>query len=132
MDSATTARDPDLEPDRDPDLDQLFQALSDGTRREIITRLTRGEATLSELAEPFDLTMPGLSKHVGVLERAGIVEKRRRGRSRYCRLKPERLAVADEWIRTQTAFWHHRLDGLESFLADDSTGTDNDPTGTGS
>ncbi len=112
--------------DRAPDLDQVFQALSDRTRREIITRLTEGEATLSELAEPFDLTMPGLSKHVGVLERAGIVEKRRRGRSRYCRLLPERLVVADEWIRTQTAFWNDRLDGLEAFLAASEDNADED------
>ncbi len=101
------------------DLDRIFGALSDSTRRQIIVRLTQGEATLSELAEPFDLTMPGLSKHVTVLQRAGIVDKRRRGRSHYCRLRTERLAAADEWLRTQTAFWEDRLEGLAAFLDGD-------------
>ena len=94
----------------------MFGALSDPTRRRIVSRLSRGEATLSELAEPFDLTMPGLSKHVTVLEEAGIVHKWRVGRSRYCRLVPDRLVEADEWIRTQTKFWIDRLDGLQGFL----------------
>ena len=98
----------------DIDLNRVFGALSDPTRRQIIVRLTQGEATLSELAEPFDLTMPGLSKHVTVLQRAGIVEKRRRGRSHHCRLRLEHLAAADDWLRTQTAFWEDRLDGLAS------------------
>jgi DNA-binding transcriptional ArsR family regulator len=74
---------------------------------------------LSELAEPFDLTMPGLSKHVKVLEQAGIVHKWRVGRSRYCRLVPDRLVEADKWIQTQTRFWTDRLDGLQEFLEGD-------------
>ena len=111
---ATPTVDPPAEPDLD--LDRIFGALSDPTRRRIVSRLAQGDATLSELAEPFDLTMPGLSKHVSVLERAGIVHKWRTGRSRSCRLVPGRLAAADHWIRTQTAFWNDRLDGLEEFL----------------
>ncbi len=98
------------------ELDRVFGALSDPTRRRIVSRLSHGEATLTELAEPFDLTMPGLSKHVSVLEDAGIVHKWRVGRSRYCRLIPERLQEADEWIQTQTAFWNQRLDGLQNYL----------------
>ena len=100
------------------DLDRVFGALSDPTRRQIVSRLSHGEATLSELAEPFDLTMPGLSKHVKVLEQAGIVHKWREGRSRHCRLVPERLKAADEWIQTQAQFWNDRLDGLQQFLED--------------
>lgn len=110
----TATRRPGAAPE--PDLDRIFGALSDPTRRRIVHRLTKGDATLSELAEPFDLTMPGLSKHVSVLERAGIVHKWRDGRSRRCRLVPQHLAAADDWLRTQTAFWHDRLDGLEAFL----------------
>lgn len=109
------------------ELDLIFGALSDPTRRRIVSRLSQGEATLTELAEPFDLTMPGLSKHVTVLERAGIVHKWRRGRSRYCRLVPDRLIEADEWLRHQTRFWTDRLTGLQQFLATDSApdaGTD--------
>lgn len=104
------------DPATPPDLDQIFGALSDPTRRQIVVRLTKGDATLSELAEPFDLTMPGLSKHVSVLEQAGLVHKWREGRSRYCRLIPDQLTAADDWIRSQTAFWNDRLDGLEAFL----------------
>lgn len=105
----------------DPDLDGIFGALSDPTRRRIVSRLAHGEATLTELAAPFDLTMPGLSKHVTVLVQAGLVHKWRDGRSRYCRLVPDQLTLADDWIRTQTAFWHDRLDGLEAFLDADPT-----------
>ena len=120
------------------DLDLVFGALSDPTRRRIVTRLSQGEATLSELAEPFDLTMPGLSKHVTVLERAGIVHKWRVGRSRYCRLLPEQLEAADQWLQTQTRFWSDRLDGLQDYLEDgggagvDAGDDASDPDGGGS
>ena len=115
---------------RDPvDFDRVFGALSNSTRRKIIVRLTQGEATLSELAEPFDLTIPGLSKHVTVLQRAGIVDKWRQGRSHHCRLRPEHLAAADEWLQTQTRFWEDRLEGLASFLeGEDEPRTEDRPT----
>ena len=115
MRSATSKR----RGDGEVDLDRIFGALSDPTRRQIVTRLSQGEATLSELAKPFDLTMPGLSKHVTVLEQAGIVFKWQAGRSRYCRLVPGQLEAADQWIATQTNFWNDRLDGLQNFLDDD-------------
>jgi DNA-binding transcriptional ArsR family regulator len=97
-------------------LDRTFGALSDPTRRTILDRLAQGPATLGELARPFDITLPGLMKHVRVLEEAGLVVTEKKGRTRECRLGSERLDDAAEWIQTHRRRWERRLDRLESYL----------------
>jgi DNA-binding transcriptional ArsR family regulator len=94
-------------------LDRTFSALADPTRREILERLGRGPATLSELAHPLDMTLPGVLKHVRVLEGARLVTTERNGRTRECRLGPERLDDASQWIATYRLRWERRLDRLE-------------------
>ena len=98
------------------DLDAIFGALADPTRRSIAERLSKGEASVSELAEPFDVTLPAIVKHLAVLERAGIVENWKEGRTRYCRLVPGPLDRASDWIEHYTSFWRDRFDGLHRYL----------------
>jgi len=97
-------------------LDAVFAALGDPTRRAIAERLAGGAASVSELAEPFELTLPAIVKHLGVLEHAGLVEDWKEGRIRYCRLVPEQLDRAAAWIDQYTTFWRARFDGLHEFL----------------
>jgi DNA-binding transcriptional ArsR family regulator len=99
------------------ELDAIFAALSDPTRRAIVERLAAGEASVSDLAEPFDMSLAGVSKHVGVLARAGLVDHGKRGRVRYCRLAPEPLRAADDWLARYRVFWHTRLEALAAHLA---------------
>ena len=97
-------------------LDRTFSALSDPTRRRILERLAQGPATLSELAHPFDITLPGLLKHVRILERADLVVTEKQGRTRQCRLGSEQLDDAAEWIQTYRRRWEGRLDRLGGYL----------------
>ncbi|HEX6673446.1 MAG TPA: metalloregulator ArsR/SmtB family transcription factor [Actinomycetes bacterium] len=97
-------------------LDRTFSALADPTRREILVRLARGPASISELAEPFGITLTGLKKHVRVLEDARLVTTEKVGRTRHCRLGPEGLEDAMHWIQTYRRQWERRLDGLEAYL----------------
>ncbi|MGI9607944.1 MAG: ArsR/SmtB family transcription factor [Acidimicrobiales bacterium] len=97
-------------------LDHIFQALSDPTRRSIITTLTRGEATMSEIAAGFEMSLPGVSKHVSVLEEAGLVRRWRSGRSRRCRLEPDALRTANLWLEEHTEFWTNTLDALATHV----------------
>jgi DNA-binding transcriptional ArsR family regulator len=97
-------------------LDRVFSALSDPTRREILERLGHGPATLSELADPLDMTLPAVLKHVRVLEGARLVSTERNGRTRECRLGPERLDDAAQWISTYRLHWERRLDRLEGLI----------------
>jgi DNA-binding transcriptional ArsR family regulator len=97
-------------------LDHLFGALSDGTRRKIVARLARAPATIGELAEPFDMSLPAVSKHVRVLERAGLVKRRIDGRVHHCALERKRLRDATAWIERYAAFWDSTLDSLASFV----------------
>jgi DNA-binding transcriptional ArsR family regulator len=103
-------------------LDATFGALADPTRRAIVERLTRGEASISELAEPFDMTLPAISKHLTVLEDAGLLVRRKDGRVRHCRLIEEPMEDAFEWIATHGSFWEDRLDSLGEFLAKSGRG----------
>jgi DNA-binding transcriptional ArsR family regulator len=100
------------------DLDAAFAALGDPIRRALVTQLARGDATVGELAEPFALTQQAISHHIGVLRRCGLVEQRREGTRRPCRLKVAHLALLSTWIDEQRRTWDDRLDALEQHLAD--------------
>jgi DNA-binding transcriptional ArsR family regulator len=97
-------------------LDRTFAALSDPTRRHILDRLAEGPATVGELARPFDITLPGLMKHVRVLEEARLVVTEKKGRTRECRLGSGQLDDAARWIATHRGRWERRLERLESYL----------------
>ena len=97
-------------------LDSIFHALADHTRREMLRSLSRQERTVSELAAPFQMSLAAASKHVKVLERAGLILRTVRGRTHICRLAPEPLADAHEWLRFYERFWNERLDALEREL----------------
>ncbi len=97
-------------------LTQLFTALADPTRRSIIERLTRGSATVNELAEPYDMSLPAVSKHIKVLEEAGIVSKTVNGQQRECHLEALRLQEAEQWLEQYKQFWQANLDNLDVYL----------------
>lgn len=97
-------------------LDRVFHALADPTRRMLLERLVAGERKVGELAEPFAISLAAVSKHVRVLEQAGLVERRIEGRAHYCRLQPEPLAAAEQWLSFYEGFWGARLNALEAAL----------------
>lgn len=97
-------------------LDATFMALADPTRRAILARLAEGEATVSELAEPFEISQPAISKHLKVLERAGLIIKGRNGQTRPCRLEPEPLLEATHWIERYRAIWESNFGRLDALL----------------
>ena len=97
-------------------LDAVFHALSDRTRRAMLARLAGGEASIGDLAQPFSMSFAGASKHVKVLEGAGLVRRRVAGRTHFCRLEAARLAEANAWLRHYERFWTDRLDALEGLL----------------
>ena len=99
-------------------LDASFAALSDATRRGVLERLGGADASLSELAAGFDMTLTGMSKHVAVLEQAGLVSTRKVGRVRTCRLGPRRLAEETAWIEAYRRLWAARFDRLDGILED--------------
>lgn len=99
-----------------PHLDLVFRALGDATRRGMLASLALGEKSIGELAEPFAMSFAGASKHVKVLEEAGMVRREVRGRTHICRLEPRPLASADQWLRHYERFWTGRLDTLEQLL----------------
>ena len=100
----------------DQELDATFSALADSTRRAILARLAQGEASVNELAEPFDLTLQAVSKHIKVLEHSGLVSRRREAQSRPCRLETESLESAIEWIDRRRQEWDDRFDALDRHL----------------
>jgi DNA-binding transcriptional ArsR family regulator len=97
-------------------LDSTFAALADPTRRAIVARLAWGESTVTQLAEPFDMSLPAISKHLRVLERAGLLSRERRGRARRCRLLARPMKDAAEWIARYRRFWDERFDALSVYL----------------
>ena len=99
-------------------LDAMFLALSDQTRRAILLRLAEGEATVNELAEPFDLKRPTISKHLKVLEQAGLIETRRESQFRKKTLKTSNLQTAAEWMRLCASIWETRFEGLDAYVAE--------------
>ena len=97
-------------------LDHVFGALQDSTRRSIVERLALGEVTVKELAAPFDMSLPAISKHLRVLENAGLITRRNFGRNRVCSLTPDALKSAAEWTNHYQAYWTAQLDVLEIYL----------------
>lgn len=103
-------------------LDDVFHALADGTRRRMLESLRLGERRIGELAAPFDMSLAAASKHVKVLERAGLVQREVRGRVHVCRLDAEALRRADEWLEHYRQFWSASLDRLEAALVEEARG----------
>jgi DNA-binding transcriptional ArsR family regulator len=100
----------------DDHLSAIFAALADPTRRAILARLTSGEASVTELAEPFEMTLPAITKHLKVLESAGLITRGRQAQWRPCRLEAEPLKDVAEWIEPYRRFWDESLDRLEEYL----------------
>ena len=98
-------------------LDLAFQALADPTRRQIVERLTREPVSVSELARPLTMSLPAVMQHLAVLEASGLVRSAKSGRVRTCRISPEALSVAEQWISERRSEWEHRLDRLGDYLA---------------
>jgi DNA-binding transcriptional ArsR family regulator len=99
-----------------PRLDPVFHALGDATRRQMLRDLARGERTVSQLAEPFAISLQAASKHIKALEHAGLIRREVRGRTHFCRLDPGPLASAHEWLSFYERFWTDHLDVLERLL----------------
>jgi DNA-binding transcriptional ArsR family regulator len=99
-------------------LDATFTALTDPTRRAIVARLARGDATVNELAAPFDMTLPGISKHLKVLERCGLISRSRRAQFRPCHLEGDVLDSALSWIEENRRVWRERFDKLDEHLSE--------------
>lgn len=102
-------------------LDATFTALADPTRRGMLAALAIGEKPISELAAPYRMSLAGAAKHVGVLARAGLIDRRKVGRQQLCRLKGDRLKEAAAWIAQWELFWTDRLDALEAALREEQT-----------
>jgi DNA-binding transcriptional ArsR family regulator len=102
-----------MSPDR---LSATFAALADPTRRAILARLVRGETSVTELAEPFEMSLPAVSKHLKVLERAGLIARSRAAQWRPCRIEPAALKDVDDWLGRYRRFWEQSLDRLDDYL----------------
>jgi DNA-binding transcriptional ArsR family regulator len=114
---------------RDDTLSDVFSALSDPTRRAILARLALGETTVSELAEPFDMSLPAVSKHLKVLEGAGLLVRERHGRLHLCQINGAAMRKAADWIEYYRAFWDARLDSLDDYLVRTTKPTKQKPSG---
>ncbi|HWU18916.1 MAG TPA: metalloregulator ArsR/SmtB family transcription factor [Devosia sp.] len=101
-----------------PNLDLMFQALADPTRRAMVDRLSRGPASVSELAKPFDMSLPAIVQHLQALEASGLVSSQKIGRVRTCQIEPEAMSMAEQWINDRRTTWVRRLDRLGDFLAE--------------
>ena len=97
-------------------LDLAFGALAHPIRRGILARLSAGEATIAELAKPFNVSAPAITKHMRILEEAGLLSRKKRGREHHCRLEQKRMKEAEAWIENHRTFWNERLDALERYL----------------
>jgi DNA-binding transcriptional ArsR family regulator len=101
---------------QDAALDLAFQALADPSRRAMVDRLVQGPASVSELAKPLAMSLPGVMQHLAVLEASGLVISEKIGRTRTCRIEPKMLSQAEHWIAERRALWERRLDRLGQFL----------------
>jgi DNA-binding transcriptional ArsR family regulator len=102
-----------------PPLDRVFHALADPARRHMLERLTRGPASVSELARPLPLTLPAIVQHLQVLEASGLVRSEKLGRVRTCRIEPAAMRSAEQWLAERRTTWERRFDRLERILAED-------------
>lgn len=109
-------------------LNTTFVALAAPTRRAILARLSQGDATVTELAKPFDISLPAVSRHLRVLEDAQLIVRERRAQSRVCRLRPQALQSAWSWLSAYRVFWEAQFDALDSFLNRDENSTTEDKT----
>ena len=107
-------------------LSATFSALADPTRRAILARLARGETTVNELAEPFDISLPAVSKHLKVLEQAGLITRGRAAQSRPARIEPEGVKAVEDWLEEYRKLWSQRLDRLEDYLREIQAKGDSD------
>jgi DNA-binding transcriptional ArsR family regulator len=110
-------------------LDHTFAALADPTRRAILARLALGEATVGELAEPFEVSLPAISRHLKVLETADLIVREKRAQQRICRLRPEALKTASDWIEQNRRMWEERFDRLDAYLRELQGRENNDANG---
>jgi DNA-binding transcriptional ArsR family regulator len=101
------------------EVDPLFHALADPTRRVMVERLSRGAASVSELAEPFSMSLSAVLQHLQVLEASGVVRSEKTGRVRTCRIEPAALSTAEDWFATRRASWERRFDRLERYLTEE-------------
>ncbi len=115
-------------PTTEVQLDHTLAALADPTRRAILQRLARGEARVTELAEPFAISLNAVSKHIRMLERARLVRRRKAGREHFLSFNPEPLDRAAAWIEEQRAFWNQQLDALDSLLREEDREASKNPT----
>jgi DNA-binding transcriptional ArsR family regulator len=104
-------------PNQSHTLDRAFQALADPTRRAIVERLTREPISVSELKRPLAMSLPAVMQHLAVLEASGLVRSEKSGRVRTCRINPEALSLAEQWINARRIEWERRLDRLDDYLA---------------
>ena len=105
----------------DTELNDVFFALADPTRRAILDRLPQGPAPVGALAEPFDISAPAISKHMKILDRAGLIDRSVVGREHHCRLHPQALKDAEDWLNFHREFWETRLDELDALLKQEQT-----------
>jgi DNA-binding transcriptional ArsR family regulator len=101
-------------------VDRVFHALGDPTRRMLLERLSRGPVSVSDLAQPLDITLAAVVQHLQVLEQSGVVQTKKIGRVRTCRIEPSGLKLAEQWIAERRSPWERRLDRLAEVLAEDS------------
>jgi DNA-binding transcriptional ArsR family regulator len=113
----------------DRELDATFSALADPTRRQILARLAEGDATVNELAAPFDVSLPAISRHLKGLETSGLISRTRQAQFRPCHLERDRLMSASEWIERNGQIWSDRLDNLDAHLRDLQQPTDDPERG---
>lgn len=109
-------------PNQHVELDRVFQALADPTRRAMVERLVRGPASVSELARPLAMSLPAVMQHLSALESCGLVRSEKVGRVRTCQIEPATLRAAEEWIGRQRTAWERRLDRLGDFLSEPTQG----------
>jgi DNA-binding transcriptional ArsR family regulator len=112
-----------------PSLDRVFHALADPTRRAIVERLSRSDASVSELAKPLEMSLAAVVQHIQVLEDSGVIRTEKRGRVRTCRIEPKALDAAERWIGQRRSFWERQFDRLGDLLAEDTQSTDNTAKG---
>jgi DNA-binding transcriptional ArsR family regulator len=110
-------------------IDTVFHALGDATRRRMLRELAKGERTVGQLAEPFEISLAAASKHIKALENAGLIRREVKGRTHLCRLEPGPLATAHEWLSFYERFWTNRLDVLERLLREEDDGKTPKPQG---